>query len=62
MYPPWVYSAREDVTRKSMEEYDKTKEIFYRKCTEINPDYYHLGLRERMEIKDRAEEILGYRR
>ncbi len=61
-YPKWVYSPREDVTRENMHKYDETKEIFYKKCEEINPDYWHLGLRERMEIRDKAEEILGYRR
>ena len=61
-YPSWVYSPREDVTKKSMEEYDKTKEIFYKKCEEINPDYYKLSLKERMTVRDEAEKVLGYRR
>ena len=60
-YPRWVYNIREDITRANMEAYDKKKEKFYQKCEELNPNYYHLGLRERMAIQDKAEGILGYR-
>lgn len=62
MYPSWVYSIREDVTRNNMKEYDRTTKIFRDKCLELNPDYYKLSLRERMAVRDKAEEILGYRR
>lgn len=61
-YPSWVYSIREDVTRANMKAYDHTTEIFRQKCLEIDPDYYSLSLRERMTVKDKVEEILGYRR
>jgi len=61
-YPAWMYSPREDVTKRNMEEYDRTTEIFQQKCLEINPAYYTLPLRERMAVRDKAEEILGYRR
>lgn len=61
-YPKWVYSPREDVTRNNMREYDRTKKIFYDKCLELEPNYYKLTLRERQTIRDKAEEILGYRR
>ena len=61
-YPSWVYSPRIDVTINNKREYDRTKEIFQQKCLEINPDYYKLGLRERMAVRDKAEEILGFRR
>lgn len=61
-YPKWVYDVREDVTQNNMREYERTKEIFIQKCIEINPDFYKLGLRERMAVRDKAEEILGYRR
>lgn len=61
-YPAWVYSPREDVTRNNMREYDRTTEIFRQKCLEINPNYYGLTLKERMAVRDKAEEILGYRR
>ena len=61
-YPKWVYTPREDITRENMRSYDRTKKIFYEKCEEINPDYWKLGLRERMAVADEAEKILGYRR
>ena len=61
-YPSWVYDVREDVTKANMREYDRTKKTFYDKCLELNSDYYKLGLRERMVVRDEVEKILGYRR
>ena len=60
-YPRDVYNIREATTRNNMKEYDRKKEIFYKKCEEIDPDYWKRSLRERMAIRDKAEEILGYR-
>ena len=62
MYPKWVFDPREDITRNNMREYDRTTKIFRDKCLELNPNYYQLSLRERMVVRDKAEEILGYRR
>ena len=64
MYPSWVYNIREDVTRENKKQYDATKKIFEAKCEELAlpNDYWKLPLRERMKIRDKAEEILGYRR
>lgn len=61
-YPRWVYSPCENVTRENMRQYDRTREIFRKKCEEVCPDYYKLNLRERMKVKDQVEEMLGYRR
>ena len=61
-YPSWVYCSRVDVTIENKKQYDKTKEIFDKKCEELAPNYWSLPLRERMKVRDKAEEILGYRR
>jgi hypothetical protein len=58
-YPKECFSAREDVTREKTKEYDKKKELVYKKCEELNHDYYHLPFRERIEIYKQAQEILG---
>lgn len=57
-YPRWVYTAREDVTRENMRLYDKRQEQINKKCVEINPDYYKLGLRERRAIREKAKTLV----
>ena len=59
-YPKYVYSYREDVTRANMREYDRKKKEFEDKCLEINPDYFSLNFRQRMEVRRKAEEVLGF--
>lgn len=54
-YPKEVFSYREDVTRANMREYEKRQRQLEEKCLEIDPNYYHLGLRQRMEIRTQAE-------
>lgn len=61
VYPKYVFSSREDITQRNMREYDRKKEIFYRKCEELAPDYYKMTIRERMQVRDQVEKILGYR-
>lgn len=60
-YPREVFSPREDVTQNNMKEYDRKRDMFFRKCLEIDPDYYSLGLKDRMIVREKAEEILGFR-
>ena len=59
-YPKYVYSYREDITRANMREYDRKKKLLEDKCLEINPDYFHLNLRQRMEVRREVEEALGF--
>lgn len=56
MYPSHVYNIREDVTKANKRAYDARQELINKKCEEINPDYWHLGLRQRREIRRQAEE------
>ena len=60
-YPKEVFSAREDVTRNNMKEYDRKRNLFFQTLLEINPDYYNLGLKDRIKVRENAEAILGYR-
>ena len=59
MYPKEVFSTREDITRANMKAYDKKREIVYKKCQELNPDYWHLPFRERILVYKQAQEELG---
>ena len=45
MYPKWVYSPREDVTRNNMKEYDATTEISKNdaQMIDVNTVYYTEG-------------------
>lgn len=54
-YPPEVFHINEDVTRRNMKAYDALKRRIEKRCLEINPDYYKLGLRERSKIRKQAE-------
>lgn len=60
-YPKEVYSYREDITKKNMEEYDRKKKLFYDKCVELDSNFFNLGFRERTEVKDAVEALLGFR-
>ena len=60
-YPKEVFSVREDLTRNTMREYEIKVSVFYWKCLEINPNYYNLGLKDRIAVRKKAEEILGFR-
>lgn len=54
-YPPEVYCIREDVTRENMRKYDEYQKRLRAKCLEIDPNYYSLGLRERLDVKAKAK-------
>lgn len=54
-YPPEVFSKNELVTRRNMELYDRRQERIDQKCLELAPDYYKKTLRERFEIRRKAE-------
>ena len=59
-YPRYVFNCRIDITEANMREYDRKKKEFHDKCLEINPDYFHLNLRQQMEVRRQAEEVLGF--
>jgi hypothetical protein len=59
-YPKHLFSIREDLTRENLRRYDEQKKKFYAKCEEIDSEFWHRNLRERMKIKEEVAEILGY--
>ena len=58
-YPKYVYNVREDITRANMRAYDQKQKEIDNKCLEINPNYFKCNLRERIEIRQRAADMLG---
>jgi len=58
-YPAWVYSVREDYTRRNMAIYDRQVEQISARCREINPDYSALHPAEQYKIWKQAREDLG---
>lgn len=58
-YPKEIYSPREDITRANMREYDRKKDLVYKKCEELNPNYWNLPFRERILVYKQAQEELG---
>lgn len=54
-YPKEVYGINETVTRENMRKYDEYQKRLRAKCLEINPNYYSLGLRERMDVLAKAK-------
>lgn len=59
-YPKNCFSIREDVTRAARREYEKKAAVFTAECLRVDPGYYSRGLRERMEIRKKAEAVLGF--
>jgi len=58
-YPSWVYSVREDFTRRNMALYDRQMEQVSARCREINPDYFALHPAEQYKIWKQAHVDLG---
>ena len=59
-YPSWIYSYREDITRENMRQYDRMRDLLYKRLLELNPDYYSLNLRERHDLINQVENELNY--
>lgn len=60
-YPANLFHINEDITASNIKAYDARRETLRQKCLEINPNYYHLGLRERMNIRTQAIQALGWK-
>lgn len=62
-YPKSCFSIREDVTRAAKAEYDRKKDLIYKRCEELcaedNRNFWEMPFRERMELKKKVEEELG---
>ena len=55
MYPKELFSINETVTKENLRQYEERKNLIYKKCEEIDPDFWKLPFRERMKIKAKAE-------
>lgn len=60
IYPKWVYTPREDVTRENMRQYEEMYNKWYDKLYELYPDYPEKSLRERIRIREEIDKIMGY--
>ena len=60
-YPKECYSTNETVTRNRMKEYDIRVKNWYNKALSLYPNYHHLGLKDRLAIRDKINNIMGYR-
>lgn len=59
-YPKHCYSINETATRNAMREYDEKKRIWYQELERICPNYYQLNLKERIPIRAKVSEIVGF--
>ena len=59
-YPKSVYSINETVTRDRMQAYDKKQALFNAECEKENSQYWHLGLKARLAIRDAVAARLGW--
>lgn len=59
-YPKELFSIREDLTRKNLEEYDRKRKNWYAAAEKLYPDYFKLGFRERMRAREAVNDYVGY--
>ena len=59
-YPRNCYSYNEIATRNAMREYDEKKRIWYQELERLCPNYYQLNLKERIPIRAKVDEIVGF--
>ncbi len=59
-YPRRVFSINEDVTRRNMEFYDHQVDRWYAIAVQLYPNYFKLGLRDRLSLKQKIDEAAGY--
>lgn len=59
IYPKECFTLNEDITRKRMRAYDRYIKRIHNKCLNLCENYDRLPLRERMEIRNAAERMVG---
>lgn len=57
-YPDWVFSIREDITRRNMDLYDRQQEQITARCHEIAPGYRDLHPADQYKIWKQARHDL----
>ena len=53
-YPREVYRINEDVTRANKRAWDQRQDRIRSRCLKLRPDYDHLTLRERSDVRKQA--------
>ena len=51
-YPSYLFSIREDVTRRNLAAYDAAQEKIYQECLKRRPDYHNMPCRERVALRE----------
>lgn len=59
-YPKELFSINEYSTRCNLAEYDRKRENWYKAAEKLFPDYFKMGLRERMKKREVINEYVGY--
>jgi hypothetical protein len=59
-YPRSCYFPNEIATRNAMREYNEKKRIWYQELERLCPNYYQLNLKERIPIRAKVDEIVGF--
>lgn len=60
-YPKELFSINETLTMLNLAEYDRKRENWYKAAEELFPDYFKMGLRERLEKQEIINSYVGYR-
>lgn len=59
-YPKSVYCANETITRNNMKEYNVKRKIWYDTAEKLYPNYYQMGLKERLKAIAHINETCGF--
>ena len=60
IYPKELFCIDKDITRKNLEWYDRRVSEWYATAERLYPNYFQLGLRERMALKPKIDKAAGY--
>lgn len=58
-YPRECFSINEERTKANRSAYERWTDKVWSECCKVNPDYPHLGLRERKAIRTEVEKRIG---
>lgn len=59
-YPRELFSIRQDQTQRNLGNYDRMVANWYDAAEKLFPDYFKMGLRERMEKRKIISDYVGY--
>lgn len=59
-YPRELFSINEAATRRNLEAYDRKYDDWYKKAEEMFPDFHRVSFRERLKMREKVDEVMGY--